>query len=328
MATGTTEFVRLEPALVTKIWGGSRLGAAVDGVNIGESWILSDRPEGMSHVATGELARKPFSAYLDAIGREGWGANAAREEAFPTLVKFIDADEPLSIQVHPDDAYANAHGMPFGKTEMWIILAADEGAFLYLGVRERMTPDEFAAAIEGGTILDHLNQVPVKPGDVFFIKAGLIHAIGGGILLAEVQQSSDTTYRVYDFGRLGTDGKPRPLHIDDAKACSSLEPPTGFGPSGQLEGIPGGTRQTLGVGTCFATEQYVSQSAVDVPVTSDSYVGIIMLEGETTLEMGTQIEHAKAGETYFVPAQDATVHVSGACRFLRVTVPDEQLEIA
>ena len=321
------EFVRIAPALVGKIWGGTRLGNPVGGVNIGESWILSERDEGMSTVTSGEHAGETFAAYLQTIGEQGVGANASVMDAFPTLIKFIDAAQPLSIQVHPDDAYANAHGMPYGKTEMWVILAADEGSFLYLGLREKMTPEEFAQAIADDTIEGKLNKQPVKPGEVYFIKAGLLHAIGGGILLAEVQQNSDTTYRVYDFGRLGVDGKPRALHIADAKACSSLEPPTDFGPCGKVEKIEGGTRQTLGVGTCFATQRYVSEGAVEVPVTKKSFVAIIILEGEAKMSLGSQGVDAKAGETYFVPAQDASLRFEGNCIFLRVSVPNAKLEI-
>lgn len=318
------EFVRLDAALVGKIWGGTRLGTPLDGLNPGESWVLSDRPEGMSTVATGPHKGEPFSAYLEEIGAEGQGVNTSVMDAFPTLIKFIDAAQPLSIQVHPDDAYAHAHGEPYGKTEMWVILAADEGAFLYLGLKERMTPDEFAAAIADDSIEGKLNKVPVKPGDVFFIKAGLLHAIGGGVLLAEVQQSSDTTYRVYDFGRLGADGKPRALHIADAKACASLEPPAGFGPCGEVREIEGGTRQTLGVGTCFATERFVCDGAVMVPVTEKSFVAIIVIVGAGSLELGDQRVDIKEGETFFIPAQDARATVEGDCTFLRVTVPDNE----
>jgi mannose-6-phosphate isomerase len=316
------EFVRLEAALVGKIWGGTRLGEPIGGLNVGESWVLSAIPGNQSTVATGEHAGEEFQTYLDAIGAAGQGANASVMDAFPTLIKFIDAAQPLSIQVHPDDAYANSKGMPFGKTEMWVILAADEGSFLYLGLKEKMTPEQFASAIDDGTIEERFNRVAVKPGDVFFIKAGLLHAIGGGILLAEVQQSSDTTYRVYDFGRLGADGKPRDLHIADAKACASLEPPTGIGPCGKVEPIDGGTRQTLGIGRCFATERYVSTSAVDVPVSARSFVGLVMLSGEGELELAGQRAHVKAGQTWFVPAQDATARLTGAATFLRVTVPE------
>jgi mannose-6-phosphate isomerase len=317
------EFVRLNPAYVNKIWGGSRLGKPnAAGEGIGEAWILSAIPGNESIVATGAHAGETF---LDYLGHTNPGSNASVMNAFPTLIKFIDAASPLSIQVHPDDIYAHAHGMPYGKTEMWIILAADPGSFLYLGLKEKMKPQEFADAIAKNTIEEKFNKVPVKPGEVYFIKAGLLHAIGGGILLAEVQQSSDTTYRVYDFGRLGADGKPRELHIKQAEEVASLEPPTAFGPLEKVVTLPSGTRQLLGKDSCFATERFILSAKTCIPVTSKSYVAIIMLEGSAQLLLDRQKEIASVGQTFFIPAQDANIIVTPkgrTCTFLRVTIPD------
>ena len=323
------EIVRLDPAYVNKIWGGTRLGTPnASGENIGEAWILSAIPGHESVVATGAYAGETFPSYLKHADA---GTNASVMDAFPTLIKFIDAAAPLSIQVHPDDAYAHAHGMPYGKTEMWVILAADPGAFLYLGLKEKMSPDQFAAAINAGAIEGKFNKIPVKPGEVYFIKAGLLHAIGGGILLAEVQQSSDTTYRVYDFGRLGADGKPRELHIAQAKEVASLEPPETFGALEHEKTIPGGTRQLLGKGACFATERYVLSEKGEFSVTKKSYVAIVMLDGSAELGLGAQKLTATKGQTFFIPAQEAVVSVTPSnrgCTFLRVTVPDSDGSIS
>ncbi|MEE1045705.1 MAG: type I phosphomannose isomerase catalytic subunit [Olegusella sp.] len=342
------EFVRLEPALVHKIWGGKRLGESnAAGEGVGEAWILSAREDNPSIVASGPHAGESFLDYVNDLGPVGLGKNAGVMDAFPTLIKFIDAATPLSIQVHPDDAYARANGMPYGKTEMWIILAAEPGAFLYLGVKEEMTPEEFATAIADGSIEDKLNRVPVKQGDVYFIQAGTLHAIGGGILLAEVQQNSDTTYRVWDFGRVGADGKPRELHIPQACDVANLEPLAGLGELEEARAVLGGTCQMIGQGTCFRTERWVLTGEAELPVTSDSFMAVIMLEGMADLALNNQApaddqapsgaqtaagEHpalrqaasAKAGETYFVPAQDAELRVTPSadgCTLLCVTVP-------
>lgn len=320
-----TEFVRLEPALVHKIWGGARLGEPnAAGEGVGEAWILSAREDNPSIVASGPHTGESFLDYVHELGPAALGQNAKVMDAFPTLIKFIDAATPLSIQVHPDDAYARAHGMPYGKTEMWIILAAEPGAFLYLGVKEPMTQEEFAASLTDGSIEDKLNKVPVRPGDVYFIQAGTLHAIGGGILLAEVQQNSDTTYRVWDFGRVGADGKPRELHIPQACDVANLKPLAGLGDLEDAQEVPGGTRQMIGQGTCFRTERWVLDSEADLPVSADSFMAVILLAGSAELSLGDQTAAAKAGETYFVPAQDGTLQVApGAdgCTLLRVTVP-------
>ncbi|MDR0916694.1 MAG: class I mannose-6-phosphate isomerase [Oscillospiraceae bacterium] len=208
--------LKLAPVFKDAIWGGARLkrdfGANTDLPRIAESWVLSDRASSENIVLNGELAGYSLPDALREFG----------EPELPLLVKLIDAQEPLSVQVHPDDAFAQSRNLPRGKTEMWYILDAVPNAHIYLGLSRAVTPDELRQRIADGTIEDVLRRVPASRGNVFFIPAGTIHALGGGILLAEVQQSSDTTYRVYDYNRLGTDGAPRELHIDDAVACANL----------------------------------------------------------------------------------------------------------
>lgn len=318
------EMIRLQPALVNKIWGGTRLGTPSSGEdNYGEAWTVSARDDYPSIVATGPDAGKTLTEYL-AAHPEAAGSNASVMEAFPTLIKFIDAASPLSIQVHPDDAYARSHHMPYGKTEMWVIVDADPGSFLYLGLRENMTPDEFASAIANNTIEGKLNQVPVKPGDVFFIQAGLLHAIGGGILLAEVQQNSDTTYRVYDFGRVDAQGHARELHIEQAKEVAMLKKPGYLGAPEEPHPVKGGTRQLLGEDLCFKTERWIAHDKVQLPVFADSYVALMMLEGSAEAKLGDQIEQINNRDTWFVPAGEAHIELtphSDSCTLLQVSVP-------
>ena len=210
------ELVKLYPRVKDYIWGGNYFqkfhkGSGLERVS--ECWELSVRDEDSSLICSG-----PDSGRLlhDVITKEDVGPIMDRFPCFPLLIKLIDAKENLSIQVHPDDEYALKNEGSFGKTEMWHIIAADEGSGLYVGLNKDYSKDEIKKALKRGTILDCLNFFKVKPGDTFLIKPGTIHAIGKGVRLIEIQQNSNLTYRLYDYKRLGVDGKPRELHIDKA----------------------------------------------------------------------------------------------------------------
>ena len=202
--------LKLKPVFKEYIWGGTRLkelfGRDNGGKIIAESWEVSVHPDGESYTEGGTL-REYLAAYPEA------GATA---EDFPVLIKYIDAAQNLSVQVHPNDEYARHVEGDNGKTEGWYILAAEEGAGIYCGFRQNTSPEALKAAIEEGTVESMLNFIPVKVGDFFLIKAGTVHAIGAGCVICEVQQSSNVTYRVYDYHRKDADGKLRPLHIDKA----------------------------------------------------------------------------------------------------------------
>lgn len=202
--------LKLDSVLKDIIWGGTRLSESFNkGKNnqkIAEAWVLSCRNDGENIIQNGNFAGKPLSEiYPD-------------KDSFPLLIKLIDARDKLSVQVHPDDNFAKQSGLPAGKTEMWYIIDAEPGSKLVYGLKdgENISDIEIKTAAENGTLENHLNFVEVKKGDVFFIPAGLVHAIGSGILIAEVQQNSNTTYRMYDYNRVGSDGKTRELHIDKA----------------------------------------------------------------------------------------------------------------
>lgn len=205
------------------VWGGSRLktlkGLPADGRNIGESWEISAVRGSESVVQNGELAGRSLSELVERFGAELMGRHiaAAHGTEFPLLVKFIDAAGDLSIQVHPNDELARARHGKLGKTEMWYVMDARPGATLLAGFRKEIRPEEYAAKVADGSIVDALARHKVHPGDVFFIPAGRVHAICRGILLCEIQQSSDVTYRLYDYNRLGLDGKPRQLHTEEAR---------------------------------------------------------------------------------------------------------------
>ena len=213
------------PVLKDYIWGGrtleTKLGRALpaSGV-IAESWEIAGHEDGTSIVENGLYAGWPLTRVhaelgLDLIGRNNAWAQARGK--FPLLVKLLDASKPLSVQVHPNDAYALAHeGNELGKSEMWVVLRAKPHAELILGVKRGTTPDAFRQAIADNRLEPFLHRVPVKTGDHVCVPAGTLHAIMGGLLIAEIQQNSNTTYRVYDWGRGGADGQPRPLHVDKA----------------------------------------------------------------------------------------------------------------
>ena len=217
--------LRFRPLLKEKIWGGRRLadvfGRELPGSKIGESWEVSGLREALTPVSGGPFMGADVYRLAAARGDEVFGpalADACRKE-FPLLVKFIDASDVLSVQVHPADDYARARGLPNGKSEAWVVVAADEGAFVYRGFANGVGPDDFRAALNShdpARVGECLNKVTVKEGDVIDLPAGTVHAIGKGLLLYEVQQSSDATYRVYDWGRVGLDGKPRALHHEMA----------------------------------------------------------------------------------------------------------------
>ena len=211
----------LEPVSKDYIWGGTllreRFGKGEEGAVVAESWELSTHPDGLTMLkCSGESLRDYLKNNPEA------GGNCVSENGdLPILVKLIDAQNALSVQVHPDDAYAARVGQR-GKTELWHILDAAPGAGIYLGVKENVSCEEFKRHISENTVEQILRWVPVKAGESYYIPAGTLHAIGAGCLIYEVQQSSNLTYRVYDYGRLGADGKPRQLHIEDALAVSVL----------------------------------------------------------------------------------------------------------
>lgn len=216
--------LKFKPILKTLVWGGEKIapfkGIDTDQHNIGESWELSGVKDNESVVANGPLAGRTITEliaeYKDRlIGRANYEKTGTE---FPLLIKFIDARQDLSIQVHPDDRLAaERHNGSKGKTEMWYVVNADKDAHLMSGLTRAITPEEYVARVADNTITEVLHDYKVSPGDVFFLPAGRIHSIGAGSFIAEIQQTSNITYRIYDFGRLGLDGKPRELHTELAK---------------------------------------------------------------------------------------------------------------
>jgi mannose-6-phosphate isomerase len=231
MGSGTLYPLTFTPVLRDYIWGGRNLeqlyARQLPPGRTAESWEISGHPTASTVVDSGPLRGRSLPQVLATFGTELVGTRAAwalKREKFPLLVKLLDAEKPLSVQVHPTDDYALRHeDGELGKTEMWYVLHAQPGAQLILGLQPGVTPEDFRQAVAQNQLEPFLHYLPVKAGDAVFVSAGTVHAIMEGVVIAEIQQNSDTTYRLYDWGRLGADGKPRPLHVDKALQVIDFE---------------------------------------------------------------------------------------------------------
>lgn len=288
---------KLYPEFKDYVWGGTRLiteyGKQTDKRPCAESWELSFHPNGLSRLSDGRPLR-------DAVTAEDLGENAARFPLFPLMIKFIDAASDLSVQVHPSDGFALANEHSLGKTEMWYVVDAAPGAGVFLGFDRPVTAARFENAARDGSIMTLLNFIPVAKGDCLFVPAGTVHAIGAGCLICEIQQNSDLTYRVYDYGR------GRPLHIGKALAVADLSPcrPPVF------DGV---------LGEC----RYFSVSRLDVggkaslTVGADSFRCLTCVAGSGTVGALP----ARKGDSFFVPANSKTVPLSGDMTVIVTRVP-------
>ena len=300
--------LKFEPLLKSVVWGGEKIvpykGIESDAKNVGESWELSAVKGNESVVANGEFAGRNIVELIKEYKSDLLGEKVYAEsgDTFPILVKFIDARDDLSIQVHPDDELAAVrHNGSKGKTEMWYVVKADEGAHLMSGMSQKITPEEYVSRIEDNTITEVLCDYNVKEGDVFFLPAGRVHSIGRGCFIAEIQQTSDITYRIYDFGRLGLDGKPRELHVEQSKDAVDYSVLDDYKTSYTPE-----LNKSVSLVECnyFKTHLLELTEAAEVPVKSnDSFMIVICLEGEGSLtdSNGYRLD-LKQGETVLVPA--------------------------
>ena len=298
---------RLTPALKDNIWGGNKLrgyGKSSDKDRIAESWELSFTDGGVARIPDGREMTEVF-------GREAWGELAEKFHAFPVLTKFIDAQDNLSVQVHPSDDYALEHEGQFGKTEMWYVVVAEEGSGLYMGLERECDADEFAGAVADGTVEKLLSFKQVKRGDVYFIPSGTIHAIGAGVVIFEIQQNSTLTYRLYDYMRRDKDGNLRELHVDKAMKVSLLEP--------YSEAIFDENDESL-IGSCeyFETRKYkLNFAKMSFNVEKDSFLSITCVGGNGVIEG----EKISLGDTFFSPAGAGEITVEGDLEIIAVRLP-------
>ena len=318
----------MKPAFKDYIWGGTRLrddfGKDCDFDKVAESWELSCHKDGNSVIANGEFAGMSLSEYIEKQGKAVLGTNCARFENFPVLIKLIDAKDNLSVQVHPDNEYAQRVEGEYGKTEMWYVVDADEGATLLYGFKHEISKEEFRERIENNTLLEVTNAVPVKKGDVFFIRSGTLHAIGKGILIAEIQQNSNTTYRIYDYGRVGKDGKPRELHIDKALDVTKLCPAE---PYPETEWVTADSK-TGWKKKLLSSCEYFTVNALDIPesaeLTADekSFVSLLFLNGTSTISYDGGKLDVKKGDSVFIPAGFGSFKIDGKCSAVMTTIDE------
>ena len=305
----------LKPVFKEIVWGGNNLrdmyGFETELNNIAEAWMLCAREDGDNIIVNGDCAGMSFTEYVKA-NKEKLGTKGAKYGEFPLLIKFIDAKADLSVQVHPDDDYARIHENSYGKTEAWYILDCEEGAELIYGFNKNLTREEFKSSIEDNTFLDYVNKVKVKKGDVFFINAGTLHAIGSGILLAEVQQNCNTTYRVYDYNRM-VNGKPRELHVEKAIDVTDTVPPTRNGDPDSAPVVKGdATEQALCQCEFFKMDTLDIDGNYTIDVTDESFVSRLVLEGSAVIG-GVDVV---AGDSIFVEADFGKLEINGKIKVL------------
>ncbi|MFA9462664.1 MAG: type I phosphomannose isomerase catalytic subunit [Velocimicrobium sp.] len=306
--------LKLAPACKDYIWGGTKLkdefGKKFDGDKLAETWELSCHPDGPCTILNKDKYGLTLQEYIEIQGKEILGTNCERFEQFPILIKLIDAKDNLSIQVHPDNTYALEHEKQYGKTEMWYVVDCKEGASLYYGFASKVTKEEFKMRIENNTLLEVLNRVLVKKGDVFFIEPGTIHAIGSGILIAEIQQNSNVTYRVYDYGRIGNDKKPRELHIDKALAVTNMTPRT--------QAYDFGTH--IGMCDYFITDKIELQKEETFDVSNESFCSLLITEGSLSIYSGTEQVDAKKGDSILLTAGSGSCTLRGTADVIKTTI--------
>ena len=305
--------LKLKPQGKDYLWGGTRLiheyKKESTGSILAETWELSCHPDGPSTIVNGEYAGKTLQEYIQTEGNHVVGENCNRFEDFPILIKFIDARQDLSVQVHPEDAYALVHENQYGKTEMWYIVDCEEESYLYYGLNKEIGKEEFERRIKDNTLLDVLNKIEIQPGDAFFISSGTIHAIGKNTLIAEIQQNSNVTYRVYDFGRVGADGKARELHVDKALEVTTLTPVKRKANSKHLACCKYFTVDKV---VLNGTETFKMCGEVS----KDTFVSVLVISGEGILVDKVGENLYTRGDSFFLPAGLGEYQIIGKGEFL------------
>jgi mannose-6-phosphate isomerase len=338
--------LKFKPVFQKRIWGGQRLrsllnkalpaelaGGAGGGGGVGESWELADLPPGTVKAdSTGAAADGSLSS---AIANGPWAGRTLRDVwqeqsgggggkgggHFPLLIKFLDSAQDLSVQVHPDEAYCRSHPGSHLKSEAWYIMHAEPGAKIYKGVKAGVTKEAFRTALQTGQVATLLNAIPVRTGDCHYLPSGTVHALGAGLLVAEVQTPSDTTFRVFDWNRLGADGKPRTLHVEEALACIRFTPPVAEPLTGGAAGGAGAVR--LAQCEHFTIDRVEMPRDVQRPLDPALAVWIILRgQGVITLEGALPTAFTR-GDTLLLPAgmNGAQVKTVADAAWLDVRVP-------
>lgn len=313
--------IKLLPYVSETIWGGRKLieeyGVVTEKNNAAEGWMLSCHEAGASTVANGEFKGMALPEVVKA-NPELCGSNAKNFEDFPILIKFIDAMDNLSVQVHPTKEYCELTGKGQSKTECWYIIDCEEDAGLILGFKEKISPEEFKAAIANNTLTDYVETVKVKKGDFFFIDSGTLHAICKGILLAEVQESSNTTYRIYDYNRVGADGKPRELHVEDGASVTKLEKYSQ--PDFSNPELDTDERRLLADCPLFKVWKLDVEDNHANSADESSFVSLLIMDGEGALECCGESLSLRKGDSIFIPANAGEYKLTGKLEIIETRI--------
>jgi mannose-6-phosphate isomerase len=325
--------LKFRPALKERVWGGralERFGLELPDGPIGEAWTVADHANGVSVIANGELAghglddaRKRFGGEWLGEKYEAYAESRKRETGvdarFPLLVKLLDCNDDLSVQVHPSDDYANLPPGEPGKTEMWYVLDAKPGAKIIYGLKPGWTRETFAEAIRENRVMEALESVEARPGDTFFIPSGTVHALCAGVLVAEIQQNSDTTYRIYDYDRPGLDGKPRELHIEDSLNVIRYDNAGARHARTDLDR----PHEWLELARCtyFVTEKALVNGQWTIGTFPDTFSILINAEGEGTLAWADGEISLAPGDCVLLPANLGDCELRGRLTVLRSRLP-------
>ena len=317
------EIMKLKPAGKDYLWGGSRLrkeyGKDIPLQPLAETWECSIHPDGLSVIVNGSYAGRTLADVLK-LHPEYIGPKALPGDELPILVKFIDAKENLSVQVHPDDAYAREYEHQNGKTEMWYVLDAQDDASLIYGFEHPVTKDLLRDSINNGSLDKHLHKVKVKRGDVYYVPAGTVHGIGAGTLLAEIQQSSNVSYRIYDYDRIDKDGKKRELHFDKAVNVMNMNAVLETNQKSRLvHYYPGCSREILCRSRYFETERIEVTTECSLGVIDTSFQVLLCINGKGRIETDENetVKFAK-GDCLFIPSGIGKCYLSGKIELLKI----------
>ncbi|MFO7973671.1 MAG: type I phosphomannose isomerase catalytic subunit [Candidatus Hydrogenedentota bacterium] len=336
MAAEKWDILHFEERYYERVWGGRKLrtiyGKDVRGdVPIGEAWLISDHPGDESIISQGAFKGKTLQDLLETDAKALLGTKARPTPAgrFPLLLKILDAAQHLSVQVHPDDHCAERLGeSDVGKTEMWYVLQAEPGSELICGLDPDVNRETLANAIQDGSIEQLMKRFPVKKGSTAFVAAGTVHAIGGGVVLAEIQQNSDLTYRLYDWGRVGTDGKPRELHIEKGLEAIHFGSHHG-GEAKPLACAGDGTAERSIVAACrhFAADHVACRGYHEKHTRADSFHILLAMSGPLAVSVGQKTHTIDVAEAVLIPGQHEQYTVEGLGEFLDYYVPHLEVDI-
>ncbi len=310
------------PILKDRIWGGKKLqtnfNKNIESQTTGESWEISGVENDVSEVANGQFQGKPLTWLLKEFPEEILGKRIFEKfgATFPLLFKFIDAREDLSIQVHPNDELAKKRHNSFGKTEMWYIMQADDNARIVVGFNKNSDQKEYLEALENKNLLSLLKEVSVQKGDVFFLETGTVHAIGAGIVIAEIQQTSDITYRIYDWDRVDAEGKSRQLHTDEALDAIN------YNTTDTQKQYSKTVNQANEMVHCdyFTTNYFPIDKTVEVNLDNDCFRVYMCMEGNFEIVTESETYSYKKGDTVLIPAALSQFKLSGKATLLEIYI--------